>query len=868
MSRRFLVPEVIQTSAMDCGPASLKALFGGFGLYLSYGRLREACQTDVDGSSIDTLEEVAGKLGLEVAQLLMPADLLCLDESACLPAIVVVRLPGGATHFVVLWRLHGPLVQVMDPAAGRIWIPRRRFLDSLYIHQQAAPRAAWEEWSQGAAFTAGLERRMRGLGVAPDLWADRAHLDAALRLGHALLEAGKLKRGAPARDFLGRCARNPEQIPAEFWTVRPSEAGADELLMRGAVLLAAAGRCKPAPSEPLPESLAAVRSEPPPRVWAPVWAALREGGWRVPGIISLGLVAAAAGTVCEALLFRGLFDLARHLQLSGQRMAALAAVLIFLAGLLALEWPAALGLLRLGRHLELRLRARFLLKVPRLSDRYFQSRLISDMAFRAHSLQTLRELPELAGQFVRLAAGLLFTAAAIAWLYPGAALPAALAVAAAIGVPLLFQPALVERDLRFREIGGALSRFYLDALMGSRAIQAHGAERALRAAQAGQLAQWAEAGLRQQALLVRAGAVQMALTMTLGIGLVYRQTAAAQNPAGLLLLIYWLLSIPSTGRQLASIVWNLPALRNTLLRFLEPLGTPEHNSNEEDIAEAEPAADRCGAGLEFDEVTVIAGGHTILDQVSLRVVPGEHVAIVGLSGAGKSSLVGLLLGWHKPVAGVVRVDGAPLDAPRLAQLRRQTAWIDPMVHLFNATLFDNLAYGNGGDAVARMGSAMEDAGLDEVLERLPDGLQTTLGEGGGLVSGGEGQRARMARALARPGIRLAILDEPARGLHREQRHSFVATARRRFAGVTLLCVTHDVTETLDFERVLVVEQGRILEQGSPPELCRQSGSRYRALLDREEMVRRELWSHPLWRRLRMTDGVLREGEEARQWTSA
>src|SRR5450432_3876945 len=108
----------------------------------------------------------------------------------------VVRLPGGATHFVVLWRLHGPLAQVMDPAAGRIWIPRRRFLDSLYIHQQAAPRAAWDEWSRSAAFTAGLEGRLRGLGVKLEIWEDRAHLDASLRLAHALLEAGKLRRGA------------------------------------------------------------------------------------------------------------------------------------------------------------------------------------------------------------------------------------------------------------------------------------------------------------------------------------------------------------------------------------------------------------------------------------------------------------------------------------------------------------------------------------------------------------------------------------------------------------------------------------------------------------------------------------------------
>ena len=86
MRRRFFVPEVIQTSAMDCGPAALKALFGGFGAYLSYGRLREACQTDVDGTSIDTLEDVARMLGMEAAQLVLPADLVLLETSECLPA--------------------------------------------------------------------------------------------------------------------------------------------------------------------------------------------------------------------------------------------------------------------------------------------------------------------------------------------------------------------------------------------------------------------------------------------------------------------------------------------------------------------------------------------------------------------------------------------------------------------------------------------------------------------------------------------------------------------------------------------------------------------------------------------------------------
>ncbi len=165
--RRYLIPEVIQTSAMDCGPAALKALFGGFNRYLSYGRLREACQTDVDGTSIDTLESIAQQLGLRAVQSMLPVDLLLLKSSACLPAVVVVNLPDGCNHLVVLWRVHGPWLQVMDPAAGRVWLPRRRFLESLYIHEQPVPASACEEWCASAVFTAGLEQRMRALDQPP-----------------------------------------------------------------------------------------------------------------------------------------------------------------------------------------------------------------------------------------------------------------------------------------------------------------------------------------------------------------------------------------------------------------------------------------------------------------------------------------------------------------------------------------------------------------------------------------------------------------------------------------------------------------------------------------------------------------------------
>src|SRR4051794_21820263 len=145
--RRWLAPEIVQTSAMDCGPAALKCLLQGFGIPASYGRLREACQTDVDGTSIDTLEAVAGQLGLAAEQVMLPADHLLLPEAGALPAVLVVRQPGGFTHFVLVWRRLGPLVQVMDPGVGRRWVSARQLLEEVYVHGHRVPAAAWHAWA-------------------------------------------------------------------------------------------------------------------------------------------------------------------------------------------------------------------------------------------------------------------------------------------------------------------------------------------------------------------------------------------------------------------------------------------------------------------------------------------------------------------------------------------------------------------------------------------------------------------------------------------------------------------------------------------------------------------------------------------------
>jgi ABC-type bacteriocin/lantibiotic exporter with double-glycine peptidase domain len=857
MKRKYLIPEVIQTSAMDCGPAALKSLFAGFGLYLSYGRLREACQTDVDGTSLDTLEWLAGQLGLGMRQRLLPADLLLLNGAAALPAVVVVRLPDGGTHLVVLWRAHGRWLQIMDPAGGRLWVRRQEFLASLYEHQQAVDEADWRSWAMSEEFTTLLHERLARFKVDMPLWPDRALLDAALRLGETLMEAGELRCGEPAREFLAHCLAHREEIPERFFMASRDEGSPEQRLIKGAVLLSVTER-KDAAAQ-IPPSLARVLSEPPPRIWQPIWQAVKPCGRGVLLALCLAIIAAAAGTVLEALVFRGLFDVSRHLPSPAERLMVMGATLALLAAVLLLDLGGSFGLMRLGRQIELALRVMFARKVPRLNDAYFQSRLLSDMAFRAHWLQLARQLPEIAGHCLHLGATMIFTAAAIMLFYPGSAAWVMLALLAACGTPWFFYPAAAERDLRCKELSASLGCFYLDSLRGSRAIQAHGAESALQRAQGLQLCDWATAAFRRQALHVRCNALQSALSLACIVAMLRHEIALGQSPAGLLLLVYWAMSIPALGQDMAETLRELPSVRSTLLRFLELMGSPEESF------ESRPAvADSRGVAVAMHEVEVAVAGRVVLSGVSLQIEPGEHVAVVGASGAGKSSLIGCLLGWYTPTHGRIEIDGELLGAESLAALRRQTAWIDPQVHLFNATLFSNMTYGNEPRASDAMGSVVETVELDPLLAKSARGLQTEIGEGGAFLSGGEGQRVRIARALLRTDVRLAVLDEPVRGLARAQRRTLLASLRADFAQATLLCVTHDVSDTHDFDRVLVIEGGRLVEDGSPAQLAMRQDSRYRQLLAAEQELHGGLWQHRDWRRLCMVDGMLKAGamEEA------
>ncbi|MCB0194724.1 MAG: ATP-binding cassette domain-containing protein [Anaerolineae bacterium] len=912
--KRFFVPEVIQTSQMDCGPASLKALLEGFGITASYGRLREACQTSVDGTSIDTLEELMVQLGLESEQIMLPADHLLLPESEALPAIVVVRLPNGLTHFVVVWSCHANWVQVMDPGAGRQWKSKAQFLRELFMHRFPVPAAAWRDWAGSDGFLQPLQRRLRDLNLPEATisrlteqaledsgWRSLAALDAAARMVAAIVRAGGLEAGAEAGRVIERCFidnrtaphlqeadTNILPIPPLYWSVTaaassyppPAEAeetenAVEQLLLYGAVLVRVTGRRTVLPPEdgaetvaepmPLPPELAAVLQEPPVDPIREVWRALGQDGLLTPAVLAVALFMATLAVTIQALLFQGALRLSETLNQGEQYLTGVTALFVFLVVVLLLEWPIAATTQRMGRRLETRLRIAFLQKIPKLSDRYFHSRLTSDMTQRAYDLRQLRTLPGLGVDLLRLLFQLVLTTIGVIILQPGSAALAIVATGVFVSLSWLSNPLLEERDLRLRSHTGALSRFYLDALLGLIPLRLHGAERAFRREHEGLLVEWIRAGRDFSWVSVALQGVNALLYTAFVVWITFSYILQGGEVSGVLLLFYWALSLPLLGQRIAEVGQQYPTLRNRVVRILEPLGAPDEVEDESaapDAAPAESADSQAakepgGVRIELRAVTVQAGGHSILPHIDLELQPGEHIAVVGPSGAGKSSLVGLLLGWHKPADGVCLVDGQPLQGEQLRQLRRQTAWVDPAVQLWNRSLLENLTYGSETNPNAGQSFALEAADLYDVVERLENGLQTQLGEGGGLVSGGEGQRVRLGRMMNRSGVRLVILDEPFRGLDRDKRRALLARVRRHWREATLICITHDVGETRDFERIVVVEQGRIVEDGPPKRLLRRR-SRYRDLLRAEEAVQTGLWQSATWRRLWLEEGRLTE----------
>ncbi|KLU22041.1 lipid transporter ATP-binding/permease [Caballeronia mineralivorans PML1(12)] len=233
--------------------------------------------------------------------------------------------------------------------------------------------------------------------------------------------------------------------------------------------------------------------------------------------------------------------------------------------------------------------------------------------------------------------------------------------------------------------------------------------------------------------------------------------------------------------------------------------------------------ERATGAVEFREVSFSYGSSSLptLDGISFKIAPGEMVALAGASGSGKTTLVNLLPRFFDPASGAVLVDGVPIPEYSLHDLRSQMAMVSQDVVLFNDTIAANVAYGQTPDR-ERVMAALAAANLVDVVAAMPDGVDTRVGGNGMRLSGGQRQRLAIARAIYKDAP-ILILDEATSALDSESERHVQEALETLMKGRTTLVIAHRLSTIERADRILVMDGGKIAEQGSHADLLRQNG---------------------------------------------
>jgi subfamily B ATP-binding cassette protein MsbA len=236
------------------------------------------------------------------------------------------------------------------------------------------------------------------------------------------------------------------------------------------------------------------------------------------------------------------------------------------------------------------------------------------------------------------------------------------------------------------------------------------------------------------------------------------------------------------------------------------------------------ALDRARGEIEFRDVTFTydADKGQVLSGISVRVAPGETVAIVGRSGSGKSTLVSLLPRFHDPDSGAVLLDGVDIRTYRLPDLRNQLALVSQDVMLVDDSIRNNISFSAPGASAADVERAARAAHVLEFAAELPEGLDTVIGERGALLSGGQRQRVAIARAILK-NAPVLILDEATSALDAESEHLVQTALAGLLEGRTTLVIAHRLTTIERADRIVVMDAGRIVESGTHAELLAAGG---------------------------------------------
>jgi ABC-type bacteriocin/lantibiotic exporter with double-glycine peptidase domain len=927
MSRRWLAKEVVQTSNMDCGVAGLKCILDSYGIQSNYEYLRDACKTDVNGTSIDRMEDVLNDIGFDSYQVVVPKEQLTYDTDALLPAIAVVNIGQNITHFVVIWRKVGNWLQICDPAQGRYWVRAKHFANNqLFIYRDHIETEQWqhcfEAWDR-PHFLAQVKRKL-GIGAAAfkkamensdTQWQPGAKVDAVLRFITYLADQDKKFTGKTAEtlfnELLQAMENQPETewyktIPKAFWSCRTSDDwyttamekegldASNHINFSGAVLLKVSPteRLKqPEPTKsaqpeskqqstasetedeasaetqaasetdeeeeersgPEDEQIRQALTIPTKSPMRSVYEFVRTAGLISPTVVFLSAIVVGATVALQAMAFKLLFEF-ENLVAPGQLRINIALVIFFLtAGTAILNVPLQLTVQRISRRLEDQFRIALYEKLPRLKDEYFSSRLLSDLIERSHSVASIENIPSIMVNLIQTLTRLLVIYLGLIYLVPEATLWISLFTGACIIIPFIAQQILSQKDMVTRTLAGTLTRHYSNALLGLFTVKVHSGENTILNQQQESLTRWAKASNAQRKSMIRLSFVQDIVTYSLAAlliaHLVHTTSASSLN----ILYVYWLLQMPVRAEILFTVIQQYPGVKNIILRLQEPLCSAEDPIEEIEYSHVPENAK--GMEIQATHASFSVESEPILNDVNIHIKPGTHIAIVGASGAGKSTFVSALLGFGKLDTGEVLIDGKPLNTETIAEVRDHSTWLDPQVYLFKNSIIENITYGSGH--TGHMGEVLDESNLWPIIEGLPDSIHTDCGEGGSQLSGGEGQRIRLARALNKPEVRLALLDEPFRGLDKPTRVQLMKTVREKWKDITVICVIHDVSEALQFDQVAVFKEGQIVEQGDPKALVETDGALSR-LIKHETAVASEWLNNPNWRRISVKDGKIVE----------
>ncbi len=379
----------------------------------------------------------------------------------------------------------------------------------------------------------------------------------------------------------------------------------------------------------------------------------------------------------------------------------------------------------------------------------------------------------------------------------------------------------------------------VDALMNYETVKSFGAESRAAAHYDEALGDYARAAVKAntslvllnviQAVVMNAGVVVMVLLAGMSVAQGKMGPGDVTTVVFVMLQIYSPLAILGFAyREIRQSIIDMEAMVD--LRRQQPAVADAPNAR--DLPEAQVH----GADLAFHKVGFRHSARIQgLEEVSFRAAPGSTTAIVGTSGAGKTTLVRLALRLIDPQSGGVSIDGCDLRAIRQASLRRAVALVPQDVALFNDTLRVNLGFGRPDATEEEIWAAADAAELGAFIRGLPEGMETKVGERGLKLSGGERQRVGLARAwLTNP--RLLILDEATSALDSRTEAAIQATLRRLRGGRTTLMVAHRLSTIADADQILVLKGGRIVERGDHAQLIDLDGE-YAALWRRQTRKR-------------------------------